>query len=165
MIVVYFSGTPYPLCLPISYNGLALPARRSRAVLTGAKEVSAGGNFVVRRRATLAARTTPTFPVSLPPAGTLAETRGRYYCCYNAHTQGLLMVKETTIRAIGNSAGTTIPKPLLERYHLAEGDTVHLVETEEGILITPFDPDFQEAMEIYAEGAKRYRNAMRELAK
>jgi putative addiction module antidote len=75
------------------------------------------------------------------------------------------MTKQTTIRAIGNSAGTTIPKPMLERYHLGEGDTVHLVETEEGILITPFDPDFEESMEIYAEGARRYRNAMRELAK
>lgn len=75
------------------------------------------------------------------------------------------MTKQTTIRAIGNSAGTTIPKPMLERYHLSEGDTVHLVETEEGILITPFDPAFDEAMAIYAEGAKRYRNAMRELAK
>jgi hypothetical protein len=32
-------------------------------------------------------------------------------------------------------------------------------------LITPFDPAFEEAMAIYAEGAKRYRNAMRELAK
>jgi putative addiction module antidote len=75
------------------------------------------------------------------------------------------MPKETTIRAIGNSAGTTIPKPMLERYRLAEGDRVHLVETDEGILITPFDPLFSEAMEIYAEGAKEYRNAMRELAK
>jgi len=75
------------------------------------------------------------------------------------------MAKDTRIRAIGNSAGTTIPKPLLERYHLEEGDAVHLVETDEGILITPFDPDFREAMEIYAEGASRYRNAMRELAK
>ena len=75
------------------------------------------------------------------------------------------MPKQTTIRAIGNSAGATIPKPMLERYHLAEGDSVHLVETEEGILITPFDPAFEEAMAIYAEGAKRYRNAMRELAK
>ncbi|HIF05638.1 MAG TPA: AbrB/MazE/SpoVT family DNA-binding domain-containing protein [Gemmatimonadetes bacterium] len=75
------------------------------------------------------------------------------------------MTKQTTIRAIGNSAGTTIPKPLLERYNLAEGDSVHLVETEEGILITPFDPAFDEAMAIYAEGAKRYRNAMRELAR
>jgi putative addiction module antidote len=75
------------------------------------------------------------------------------------------MPKETTIRAIGNSAGTTIPKPMLERYRLGEGDRVHLIETDEGILITPYDPTFQEAMEIYAEGAKRYRHAMRELAK
>jgi antitoxin MazE len=75
------------------------------------------------------------------------------------------MTQQTTIRAIGNSTGTTIPKSMLQRYHLAEGDSVHLVETEEGILITPFDPEFAEAMEIYAEGAKQYRNAMRELAK
>jgi hypothetical protein len=54
---------------------------------------------------------------------------------------------------------------MLERFRLAEGDRVHLVETEDGILITPFDPDFADAMEIYAEGAKRFRNAMRELAK
>ena len=74
------------------------------------------------------------------------------------------MTKETTIRAIGNSAGTTIPKAMLERYRLAEGDRVHLVETKEGIRITPYDPDFADAMAIYDEGAKRYRNAMRELA-
>ena len=75
------------------------------------------------------------------------------------------MTKETTIRAIGNSAGTTIPKAMLERFRLTEGDRVHLVETEDGILITPFHPDFADAMEIYTEGAKRFRNAMRELAK
>lgn len=75
------------------------------------------------------------------------------------------MTKETTIRGIGNSAGTTIPKAMLERYHMAEGDQVHLVETENGILITPFDPAFAEAMAIYEEGARQYRNAMRELAK
>lgn len=72
---------------------------------------------------------------------------------------------ETTIRAIGNSAGTTIPKAMLERYRLAEGDRVHLVETEDGILITPFDPAFAEAMALYEEGAKQYRNAMRTLPK
>jgi antitoxin MazE len=75
------------------------------------------------------------------------------------------MTKETTIRAIGNSAGTTIPKAMLERYRMAEGDRVHLVETDEGILITPFDPAFAEAMTLYEAGAKQYRNAMRELAK
>ena len=75
------------------------------------------------------------------------------------------MTKETTIRGIGNSAGTTIPKAMLQRFHIAEGDRVHLIETADGILITPFDPDFSEAMEIYNEGARAYKNAMRELAK
>jgi putative addiction module antidote len=80
-------------------------------------------------------------------------------------SQAVTMPKETTIRPIGNSAGTTIPKAMLERYRLAAGDRVYLVETDKGILITPFDPDFAEAMEIYEEGAKSYRNAMRELAR
>ena len=43
-------------------------------------------------------------------------------------------VKKTTIRAIGNSAGATIPKVLLEKYNFHEGDTVFLLETENGIL-------------------------------
>ncbi len=76
-----------------------------------------------------------------------------------------MMPKETTIRSIGNSAGTIIPKAMLDRYRLAEGDRVFLLETDEGILISPFDPDFSEAMEIYREGAEAYPNAMRELAK
>ncbi|PKA18104.1 AbrB/MazE/SpoVT family DNA-binding domain-containing protein, partial [Leptospira haakeii] len=37
-------------------------------------------------------------------------------------------VKKTTIRAIGNSAGATIPKVLLEKYNFHEGDTVFLLE-------------------------------------
>ena len=75
------------------------------------------------------------------------------------------MNKITTIRAIGNSAGATIPKAMLERYRLAEGDQVHVIETDQGILLSPYDPDFAEGMDVYEEGAKRFRNAMRELAK
>ena len=75
------------------------------------------------------------------------------------------MTKETTIRAIGNSPGATIPKAMLERYRMVEGDRVHLIETEDGILITPFDPTYADAMAVYEEGAKKYPNAMRELAR
>ena len=58
------------------------------------------------------------------------------------------------------------PRSLGQRpHHIEEGDRVHLVETEDGILITPFDPVFDKAMEIYEEGARTYRNAMRELSK
>lgn len=74
-------------------------------------------------------------------------------------------VKETIIRPFGNSAGVTIPKAMLDTFALVKGDKVSLRETADGILITPFDPDFAEAMAIAHEGAKRYRNALRELAK
>ncbi len=75
------------------------------------------------------------------------------------------MTKETTIRAIGNSAGATIPKAMLDRSRMKEGDRVFLVETDEGILLTPYDPAFAEAMAVYEEGAKKYRDAMRELSR
>lgn len=75
------------------------------------------------------------------------------------------MTQKTTIRAIGNASGTTIPKSLLERFHLRQGDAVYLIETDNGILITPFDPDFEKAMEIYQEGSRVFRNALHELAK
>ena len=54
---------------------------------------------------------------------------------------------------------------MLERFNLEAGDEVFVVETDQGLLVTPFDPEFARAMEIYARGAKKYRNAMRELAR
>jgi len=75
------------------------------------------------------------------------------------------MTKPRKIRAVGKSLGVTIPKAMLERYRMSVGDTVNLIETERGILLTSHEPEFLRAMEVYAEGAKRYRNALRELAK
>ena len=75
------------------------------------------------------------------------------------------MHKQVPLRKIGNATGMTIPKKMLERFNLSEGDEIYLVETESGILITPYDPDFDEAMQLYQEGSKTYHNAMRELAK
>lgn len=45
------------------------------------------------------------------------------------------------------------------------GDRVFAVETEQGILLTPYDPTVEQALEIAARAAKKYRNALRELAK
>lgn len=75
-----------------------------------------------------------------------------------------MRVKETLIRPYGNSAGVTIPKEMLDKYNLEKGDRVSLKETEEGILLTPYDPLFEQAMAVYRKGAKQYRNAMRELS-
>ena len=75
------------------------------------------------------------------------------------------MAKTQTLKRIGGSVGTILPKSMLERFHLGAGDKVFVVETDEGLLITPFDPDFAEALEAYERGAKKYRNALRELTK
>lgn len=75
-----------------------------------------------------------------------------------------MQVKETVIRAIGNSAGVTIPKAMLDKLQLAEGDAVYLVEREGGVLLTPHDPNFEDVMEAYRHVAKQYRNALRELS-
>ncbi len=75
------------------------------------------------------------------------------------------MVKELTLRRVGGSIGATLPKEMAERLHLEVGDRVLAVETERGILLTPYDPKVEQALGIARRLAKRYRNALRELAK
>jgi putative addiction module antidote len=74
------------------------------------------------------------------------------------------MVRKVTLRRMGGSIGATLPKEIAERFHLSAGDEVFIVETEDGVLITPYDPEFERAMVAYRRGAKKYRNALRELA-
>jgi antitoxin MazE len=73
--------------------------------------------------------------------------------------------RRQTLKKIGGSVATVLPKSMLDRFHLEAGDEVIVVETEKGLLVTPFDPEFERAMEFYKRGAKRYRNALRELAR
>lgn len=74
------------------------------------------------------------------------------------------MVK-TTVRKIGNSYGVILPARVLQALHVNEGDELFLIESPEGLRITPYDPDFDETMKA-AEGVmRRYKNALRALAK
>jgi putative addiction module antidote len=40
------------------------------------------------------------------------------------------------LRAIGNSVGLVLPKELLTRLNLTEGDILHAIETPEGLMLT-----------------------------
>lgn len=75
------------------------------------------------------------------------------------------MVKDLKLRQAGGSVSATLPKDMADRLHMAPGDRVLAVETGEGILLTPYDPQIEQALEIAARAAKKYRNALRELAK
>ncbi len=75
------------------------------------------------------------------------------------------MVKKVTARRMGGSVGATLPKEAVERLHIKVGDTLGVIDTPEGVLITPLDPDFEKAMKVYERGARKFRNALHELAK
>lgn len=74
------------------------------------------------------------------------------------------MVREVKLRQVGGSVGATLPKDMADRLNLAVGDRVLAVETDRGILLTPYDPNVEKALGIAAETAKKYRHALRKLA-
>ena len=69
------------------------------------------------------------------------------------------------LRAIGNSVGVVLPKDLLARLRVGEGDTLQVVETPDGFQLTPLAPELQEQLRVGREVMKKYRNVLRELAK
>ena len=70
------------------------------------------------------------------------------------------------IRKIGNSVGLILPKELLARLKLKEGDTLHIVEqTERGLKLSPYDPKHAKAMEIARRAFRNYADTFKALAK
>lgn len=69
------------------------------------------------------------------------------------------------LTAVGTSTGVVIPKEMLSRMKVARGDRMHVVETPEGYLLTPFDPAVAAQVEIGRSFMKQYRDAFKILAK
>jgi putative addiction module antidote len=75
------------------------------------------------------------------------------------------MNRQIKLRQAGGSISATLPRDMADRLHLAAGDAVLAVETDRGILLTPYDPEVAEALALAAKVTGTYRNALRELAK
>lgn len=70
------------------------------------------------------------------------------------------------VKRIGNSAGLILPKELVGRLKLDQGDWLHVTENADGtLLLSPYDPTFEKGMKIAEKAMKTYRNALAELAK
>ena len=70
------------------------------------------------------------------------------------------------IKKIGNSTGLILPKELLARLRLEQGDRVLVTEGPDRTLtITPCDADDEETMRIAREVMKEYAATFRALAK
>ncbi len=72
---------------------------------------------------------------------------------------------QLTVRKVGNSLGVTLPAHAAHTLQVKEGDKLYLTEAPGGFRLTAYDPSFAETMELAEGFAKRYKNALRELAK
>jgi putative addiction module antidote len=79
----------------------------------------------------------------------------------DAEVQGTVL----RIKKIGNSVGLILPKELLARLKLSEGDQLYIVEqTERGIKLSPYDPKHAEAMDIARRSFRKYADTYKALA-
>lgn len=69
------------------------------------------------------------------------------------------------VRRIGNSLGVVLPKEVLAKLRAGEGDELSVSETPDGVALRPYQDRVQEQIEAGRRAMKRYRNALRELAK
>lgn len=80
----------------------------------------------------------------------------------NGEIEGYLL----QIKKVGNSLGMILPKELLARLKLKEGDKFHIVEqTERGIKLSPYDPKHAKAMELARRSFRKYADTYKALAK
>ena len=69
------------------------------------------------------------------------------------------------LRAVGTSTGLILPKELLAQLGWKEGEEVIATSTRDGLVLSVFDPEVAEEIEIGKGIMRRYRNTFRELAK
>tara|TARA_R110000850_G_scaffold217057_2_gene342497 strand:+ start:416 stop:667 length:252 start_codon:yes stop_codon:yes gene_type:complete len=66
---------------------------------------------------------------------------------------------------IGNSTGVILPKDLLDRMGVQQGDSLTMVPDGNGLVLRPHDPEFEKQMAVARDVMKRRKKALRELAK
>jgi len=76
------------------------------------------------------------------------------------------MTIQTKVRKIGNSYGIVLPKEALHTLKVKEGDAIYLTDGPGcSMRMTPESADFPDIMALAEKGMRKYRNALRELAK
>lgn len=75
------------------------------------------------------------------------------------------MTVEIKIRKVGNSLGVVLPREVLAHLNVREGDTMTLTVAQDGVRLMANNPEFAKTMAVFESLNRRYRNALRELAR
>ena len=69
------------------------------------------------------------------------------------------------LRPVGTSTGVIVPKEMLVRLRVKVDDSLFAIETPDGYLLTPYDPEVEKQLELGREFMAKYRDTFRALAK
>lgn len=75
------------------------------------------------------------------------------------------MAAVVKVRKVGNSLGVILTRDVVESLGVAEGDELFAIRTPDGIRLTPYDPDFADAISSTRDYMRRHRDALHELSK
>lgn len=78
---------------------------------------------------------------------------------------GAIAMTKLKIRNVGNSLGVVLPKELIARLRVSNGDQLFVQETVDGLRLTAYDPEFEKQMEIAKTVMQEDRDALRALSK
>ncbi len=68
------------------------------------------------------------------------------------------------IHKVGNSLVATFSEELIKKFNLAEGHTLKVFETDDGVCLTPCDSELDSVMKAFEVTRKKYHHALQKLA-
>lgn len=68
------------------------------------------------------------------------------------------------VTTVGNSVGVVLPKEILGKLRVSKGDNLYVLETPDGIELTPYRPDFAKQMDLVREVVRENRDVLRKLS-
>jgi putative addiction module antidote len=95
--------------------------------------------------------------------GVAEDYNDRYNC--GTFKTGSLAMATVKLTTVGNSVGVVLPRELLAKLRVEKGDTLYVLETPDGIELTPYRPDFGEQMDAAESIMREHRDVLRKLAR
>ena len=68
------------------------------------------------------------------------------------------------LTTVGSSTGVVIPKEMLKNLKVDKGESLYAVETPNGYVLTPYDPEIEEQIQKGRQFMKQYRETFKALA-
>lgn len=73
-------------------------------------------------------------------------------------------MKKLKVTTVGNSVGVVLPREILTRLRVDKGDSLYVVETPNGVELTPYDPEIAAQLEVAERVMREDRDVLRRLA-